>query len=106
MLTQVANRSQHAILNDQFRESGRGIVLTGGVQSVQDLPGLLQAIKDYDRFDENNDPWREHDMGRLEWHGDKVFWKIDYFNEELSEWEDPLLGSCHRVMTVMLAEEY
>jgi len=24
-------------------------------------------------------------MGRLEWHGDKVFWKIDYFNEELSE---------------------
>jgi len=35
-----------------------------------------------------------------------VFWKIDYYNETLDEWEDPLLGSCRRIMTVMLAEEY
>lgn len=25
---------------------------------------------------------------------------------EVSSWEDPLIGSCHRVLTVMLAEEY
>lgn len=106
MSTGVIGRTQQAILNDQFRKSGRGVVLTGGVQSVKDLPGLLQAIKDFNSFNPDNDPWGEHDFGRLSWNGDKVFWKIDYYNESYTEWEDPLLGSCHRVLTVMLAEEY
>ena len=106
MPTLVDDRTQQAILNDQFRRSGRGVVLTGGVQSVKDLPGLLQAIKEFDSFNEDNDPWKEHDFGKLNWNGDKVFWKIDYYNESYSEWEDPLLGTCHRVLTVMLAEEY
>lgn len=51
----VLERTQQAILNDQFRESGKGVVLTGGVQSVKDLPGLLQAIKDFDDFNADND---------------------------------------------------
>lgn len=102
----VLERTQQAILNDQFRRSGLGVVLTGGVQSVKDLSGLLQAIREFDQFNEDNDPWKEHDFGRISWNGDKVFWKIDYFNESLDEWEDPLLGTCHRVLTVMLAEEY
>ena len=52
-------RSQVAILNDQFRKSGMGVHLTCGVQSVQDLPGLLQAIKEFNVFNEDNDPWKE-----------------------------------------------
>jgi len=52
-------RSQVAILNDQFRRSGLGVHLTCGVQSVQDLPGLLQAIKEFNVFNEDNDPWKE-----------------------------------------------
>jgi len=105
-MTSITERTQQAILNDQFRSSGRGVVLTGGVQSIQDLPGLLRAITEYDDFNEGNDPWKEHDFGRLSWHGDKVFWKIDYYNETFDEWEDPLMGSCQRVLTVMLAQEY
>jgi len=42
----------------------------------------------------------------LVWHGDKVFWKMDYYNQALDEWEDPLSRDCKRVLTVMLAEEY
>ncbi|MDO8513390.1 MAG: DUF3768 domain-containing protein [bacterium] len=99
-------RTQQAILNDQFRKSGFGVTLTGGVQSVEDLPGLLLAIQEFDNFNEDNDPWHEHDFGRLDWHGDKVFWKIDYYDQELQEWEDPLTGSCRRIITVMLAQEY
>lgn len=106
MTTFVDERTQQAILNDQFRESGRGIILTGGVQCVKDLPGLLQAIKEFDNFNDDNDPWKEHDFGRLKWNGDSVFWKIDYYDESYTKWEDPLLGTCHRVLTVMLAEEY
>lgn len=103
---QLMERTQKTILNDQFRKSGLGVVLTNGVQSVKDLDGLLEAIREYDDFDGDNDPWLEHDLGRIEWNGDKVFWKIDYYDEDLSQWEHPLCGSCNRVMTVMLANEY
>jgi len=95
-----------SMVNDKFRKSGFGVTLTCGVQSVQDLPGLLDTIREYDDFTEDNDPYGEHDFGKLNWHGDKVFWKIDYYNETFDAWEDPLTAKCRRVMTVMLADEY
>lgn len=105
-LEQIATVSKVSLLNDKFRESGFGVVLTGGVRSVQNLNGLLRAIRAYDRFTPDNDPYGEHDFGGLDWYGDKVFWKIDYYNQALDQWEDPLSADCNRVMTVMLAEEY
>lgn len=95
-----------SMLNDKFRKSGFGVTLTCGVQSVEDLPGLLKAIREYDNFTEDNDPYFEHDFGSLVWNGDKVYWKIDYYNETLDGWADPLTKECKRVLTVMLAEEY
>ncbi len=95
-----------SMLNDKFRKSGAGVVLTCGVQSVEDLPGLLKAVQDFDQFNEDNDPWNEHDFGRIDWHGDKVFWKMDYYNETMEAWEDPFSKKCRRVITVMLADEY
>lgn len=47
--------SRIATLNDAFRKAGIGYMLTGGVQTVTNLMGLLQAIKDYDNFNEDND---------------------------------------------------
>jgi len=94
------------MLNDKFRKSGFGVTLTCGVQSVTDLNGLMRAIREYDNFTEDNDPYGEHDFGKLDWNGDKVFWKIDYYNETFDAWEDPLTAKCRRVMTVMLADEY
>ncbi|MFA7253494.1 MAG: DUF3768 domain-containing protein [Patescibacteria group bacterium] len=95
-----------SMLNDKFRKSGFGVTLTCGVQSVTDLNGLMRAIREYDNFTEDNDPYGEHDFGKLDWNGDKVFWKIDYYNETFDAWEDPLTAKCRRVMTVMLADEY
>jgi hypothetical protein len=95
-----------SMLNDKFRKSGLGVSLTCGVQAVSDLPGLLKAVRDFDDFNEDNDPYGEHDFGRLDWRGDKIFWKIDYYDETFTNWADPLTKECHRVMTVMLAEEY
>ena len=34
------------------------------------------------------------------------FWKIDYYDEDLKHWCDPLDPDCNRVLTVMLAKEY
>ena len=106
MTTKIDNRTQQAILNDQFRKSGFGVTHTCGVQGVEDLDGLMRAVRAFSEFTEDNDPYKEHDFGSLEWKGDKVFWKIDYYNETFDAWEDPLSGTCKRVMTVMLAEEY
>jgi hypothetical protein len=95
-----------AELNDTFRRAGRSVTVTSGVQELVDVLGLLGEVQDYDSFEESNDPYGEHDFGSLEWDGRKVFWKIDYFNQTLDTWEDPLSPKCRRVLTVMLASEY
>jgi hypothetical protein len=101
------NRTQQAILNDQFRASGRGVVMTPGVQALPDLNELLKAIREFTKFNEDNNPYLENDFGSIDWlEGVKVFWKIDYYNETLTSWADPLTKECNRVITVMLSEEY
>ena len=98
--------SKIAMLNDAFRKSGFGVTLTCGVQTVQDLPELMRKIRELNDFNGDNDPYGEHDFGRLDWYGDKILWKIDYYNRGLNAGEDPLSPDCKRVLTVMLAEEY
>lgn len=103
---QVFEVGKTAILNDEFRRSGFGVTLTNGVQSVENLEGLLSAIRSYNSFNGGNDPYGEHDFGSLIWNGDKVFWKIDYYDQNLQYWEEPTSARCKRIMTVMLADEY
>ena len=95
-----------AELNDAFRRSGFGVTITPGVQAITDMPGLIEAVRRFDAFTESNDPYKEHDFGTIERHGQKVFWKIDYYDQALQYGEEPLSPKCRRVMTVMLASEY
>jgi len=95
-----------AILNDRFRESGFGVVLTQGIQCLRNLEGLLDRIRMFNDFNQDNDPYGEHDFGSLKWEDEKVFWKIDYYDQNLEYGTDPLNPECKRQMTVMLAEEY
>lgn len=67
-----------AKLNDVFRRIGFGVTLTVGVQEIEDVPGLLAAIRQFSTFTEDNDPWGEHDFGSIKWFGQKVFWKTSY----------------------------
>ena len=92
--------------NDAFRRSGFGIVVTPGVQAVEDLSGLIDEVRRFDEFTEDNDPYGEHDFGSLKVADHKVFWKIDYYDSTLKNWCDPLDPKCRRVVTIMLAEEY
>jgi hypothetical protein len=92
--------------NDQFRRSGFGFTVTPGVQALEDLAGLIDEIRWFDEFTEDNDPYGEHDFGTVYWLGEKVFWKIDYYDQALEYGEDPLSLKCRRVLTVMLASDY
>lgn len=95
-----------AVVNDRFRESGFGILLTQGVRAIRNLEGLLGKVRMYNDFNEDNDPYGEHDFGSLRWEDEKVFWKIDYYDQDMVYGAEPLNPDCKRVMTVMLADEY
>lgn len=96
-----------AVLNDEFRKAiPMSVTITSGVYALPDLNGLMQAVQEFDQFTEDNDPYGEHDFGSLEWHGEKVFWKIDYYDQALEYGKDPLDFECKRVLTVLLASEY
>lgn len=92
--------------NDEFRKAGWGVTITVGAQALPDVNGLMQKVREFNVFTEDNDPYGEHDFGKLEWEGETVFWKIDYYNKALTGGVSPLSPLCQRVLTVMLADEY
>src|SRR5689334_16186618 len=99
-------------LNDDLRRSldGGMLVLTAGVINLgQDHQlRILQAIAAFDDFDEANDAYGEHDFGALEVEGERVLFKIDYYDRSLSghspDPTDPSVTT--RALTIMLAGEY
>jgi len=95
-----------ASINDDFRKRGDGVTITAGVQLLEDLYGLLESVRWYEDFTADNDPYEEHDFGSLVWCGERVFWKIDYYDATLREWCDPESPECRRLLTVMLASDY
>ena len=94
-----------AKLNDEFRKV-ETFYITQGLFLTKDISGLVQAIRDYTDFTEDSDPYGEHDFGSLDWDGEKVFWKIDYYDQKLMNWFDPLDPRCKRKLVIMLASEY
>ena len=96
-----------AALNDAHRRSMQGCTVTRGVVSLGSAANeVFVGVRDYTSFNEDNDPYGEHDFGSLKVAGQRVFWKIDYYDEDLKSWCDPLDPDCNRILTIMLAEEY
>ena len=96
-----------ATLNDQFRKSWSEVIFTQGIISaVSNHFILAQVIESFCLFNEDNDPYGEHDFGALELEGQRILWKIDYYDQTLQHWCDPLDTRCRRVLTVLLASEY
>ncbi|MGD0317929.1 MAG: DUF3768 domain-containing protein [Xanthobacteraceae bacterium] len=69
---------------------------------------IVKTIAVYDDFCRANDPYEEHDFGSFEADGAVIFFKIDYFDKNLTYHSpDPTDPSVtERVITIMLAEEY
>jgi len=82
--------------------------MTRGVVGRHDSNAILHAVKCFDQFTNDNDPYGEHDFGALEAGKDSIFWKIDYYSSDLkggsSDPSNPRVTT--RVLTIMLAEEY
>jgi len=104
-------------LNDRFRQGdpivrGHGVYTIGIHEMVANNPSakaeLIKLIRQYDAFNQGNDPWGEHDFGSFQFRGEQCFWKIDVYDSSLEcaalDPSDPK-HSC-RVLTIMLASEY
>ncbi|WP_010188795.1 DUF3768 domain-containing protein [Sphingomonas sp. PAMC 26605] len=111
-----------ARLNDWLRQNitapGKNrIVMTSG---IADLIGdvslfrgfrkraeLIRTVRDYDRFDDAINPHGERDMGRFEFEGTACYWKIDYYDLDLTGGsEDPADPfQTTRVLTIMRVDE-
>lgn len=111
-MTNVQRTAKVRELNDKFRHSLRGgrLLITRGLLETAggSITDLLDAVRRFDAFDEDNDPYREHDFGSLSWRGERIFWKIDYYDATMcyssSDPTNPSITT--RVLTVMLASEY
>jgi hypothetical protein len=105
--------SRIAELNDLARTAmgvASKLVQTPGISALPpaDQSRIREKVELFEDFKPSNDPHGEHDFGAFEHDGQRVFWKIDYYDKNLefgSEHpEDP--GQTTRVLTIMLAEEY
>lgn len=99
-------------LNDQLRKTGEGgmVVMTPGIQSLEParLAKCVNELKTFDWFSDTNDPWHEHDFGSFECEGHIMFFKIDYYDLDLTHHSPDASDETvtKRVPTLMLASEY
>lgn len=115
------NSEKIAKLNDALRHSigspfvavnpKNQVITTQGIWDIynnDEISSIFQDIKKFDNFNNENNPYGENDFGSLERKGRTIFWKIDYYDNNLEyhspDNTDP--EKTKRVLTVMLASEY
>jgi len=102
-----------AELNDLARTAmgvaGR-VLQTDGIAALpaQAQSRIREKVELFNDFTPANDPYGEHDFGAIEHEGERIFWKIDYYDKRCEYGsEDPADPSqTTRVLTIMLASEY
>ena len=99
-------------LNDAFRNAllGGRLVVTAAVSELPEeiLAAVIERMRNFSEFTEDNDPHGEHDFGSFTLGGDTFFWKIDYYDKDVQYGsEDPSDPSVTtRVLTLMFASDY
>ena len=99
-------------LNDELRTTGLGgkTYMTRSLieKGAEFVAKVSAAVRDFDGFDNDNDPWQEHDCASLDVDGETVMFKIDYYDVNMeygsSDPADPRVTE--RVLTIMLASDY
>src|SRR5258708_36791413 len=99
-------------LNDELRQNfAQGMaVMTPGIAALgaEAVDRIVKTIAVYDDFCHANDPHEEHDFGAFDADGHRIFFKIDYFDKDLTyhspDPSDPTVTE--RGITIMLADDY
>lgn len=110
--TAKSNTDRIRELNDAFRRTfvGGAVMITAGVEAMplDHRRALLQKVRSFEAFGEDNDPHGEHDFGAVDEAGERYFWKLDYYDRTMESGSpdpaDPAVTT--RVLTIMRADEY
>ena len=101
-----------ATLNDKFRKSfiGGEVLLSAGIaaMSSEDKANIVSMVQNFNDFNEDNDPYKEHDFFSFDYKGDKIIAKIDYYdlNHKYMS-EDPSNPDItNRILTIMKVFEW
>ncbi|MGE3335510.1 MAG: DUF3768 domain-containing protein [Rhodospirillaceae bacterium] len=103
-----------AELNDQLRttfspDAGQ-VFMTRGIEALDERTRaeVIAAIMEFDAFDEDNDPYGEHDYGTVQIAGKTYVWKIDAYDQRLRymspDPSDPAVT--RRVLVLLLPSEW
>ncbi|WP_062014878.1 DUF3768 domain-containing protein [Aureimonas sp. AU4] len=108
----VTTRDRVRTLNDQLRQQQTGgtIVTTPGVRALgaAAVAATLRAVAAFDDFGAHNDPFDEHEFGSVVIEGQTVWFKVEAYDLDM-RWHSPDPADpavTHRIMTLMLPEEY
>jgi hypothetical protein len=101
-------------LNDALRTTGDpkrgGLVITRALTAYGEMfiRRAITAVRQFNTFTQENDPWQEHDMAFLDVDGERIFFKIDYYDPTTRylsvDPADP--NVTRRILTIGLAEDY
>ena len=104
--------SDIATLNDKFRRSfiNGEVLLSAGIAAMdaEDKANIVSLVQNFNDFNEDNDPYGEHDFGAFDYKDEKILWKIDYYdlNHKYMS-EDPSNPDItNRVLTIMTVYEF
>ena len=102
-----------AELNDLCRKAmgvtGK-LFQTSGINALSqsDQLAVREKVEMFNDFTKDNDPYGEREFGSFDHKGQKIYWKIDYYDQTLTKGSenpsDP--KQTIRVLTIMLADEY
>ncbi|KTR84397.1 hypothetical protein NS277_04320 [Novosphingobium barchaimii] len=98
-------------LNDRLRRTGTGgrVMMTRAIAALPpaEINALIRAVRVFDAFDRRNDPWGEHDFGKVTLGAQAYFWKIDAYDLNL-EFGSPDASDeavTRRVLTIMTGDD-
>ena len=101
-----------ATLNDNFRKSfiGGEVLLSAGIaaMSSEDKANIISMVQNFNDFTPSNDVYGEHDFLSIDYKGNKIFAKIDYYdlNYEFMSENPANPDITNRVLTILLSCEY
>lgn len=112
--------NETAKINDRFRLSLGIPALNGGIPgkvvmsagiaalSPDDKAAILNKVREFNTFTEDNDPCGDHDFGAFYHGGERIFWKIDYYAPDMMHGsENPAdISKTVRVLTILRASEW
>lgn len=90
--------------NDLLRRTfvGGKVMMTCGVQNHPKRDEIIRTVQTFNDFNEDNDPWNEHDCATFEVDGEKFMFKVDYYDDLFRSYRE----DGNRILTVLCLDEY